>query len=316
MSFQFTPHHLIDSKKWDEVIINSNNSKVYALYEYLNTICKWDAYILNNYEAVIPLPNKKKFGLNYLYQPFFCQQLGVFSTYNIKNETFSHLIELIKNKYTFGEFNINSNGISNQLIQDFQLKHKKNYILSLNKSYQEIQSEFSLKCKQSIKKFIPFKHNIKKNNNIKEIIQFYYKNYGDKSPEIKEDNYHTLYELLNLKLFKTHCYSYYNNSNQSIEGVAVFIEFNNIIYYLIGGSINEAKRNCFLFGIIDDIIQNNAGKNFIIDFEGSEIANVERFIKSFGAQLQPYYHMKFTSNFIIDKFIQLYHFNKKGQSKF
>ena len=75
-------HTQIDSVKWNDCLLKVEDASFYALYEYLTSICEWEAIVLDNgvdYELIVPLPFKKKFCLKYLYQPFFCQQLGVYS---------------------------------------------------------------------------------------------------------------------------------------------------------------------------------------------------------------------------------------------
>ena len=44
--------------------------------------------------------------------------------------------------------------------------------------------------------------------------------------------------------------------------------------------------------IIDTIIQEFSGSNFIFDFEGSMIDSLASFFKSFGAELEEYYNYK------------------------
>ncbi|MCK4361546.1 MAG: hypothetical protein KAV70_07350, partial [Bacteroidales bacterium] len=70
----------INKSKWDECIKKSFNGIIYGYSWYLDIVCKhWEALVENDYERVFPLTTGKKFGINYLYQPFFTQQLGVFS---------------------------------------------------------------------------------------------------------------------------------------------------------------------------------------------------------------------------------------------
>jgi hypothetical protein len=42
------------------------------------TAVVWDALVWGDYEFVMPLPVRKKWGIQYVYQPLFCQQLGIF----------------------------------------------------------------------------------------------------------------------------------------------------------------------------------------------------------------------------------------------
>lgn len=62
MNIQYIDHHQIDPAKWDCVVLQSPHPLVYGLFNYLNAVCdtQWDALIYNDYEAVFPLPFKKK----------------------------------------------------------------------------------------------------------------------------------------------------------------------------------------------------------------------------------------------------------------
>ena len=70
----------INKASWDACVRNSSNSLIYAFSFYLDAICEnWSGIILNDYEAVMPVPWKKKFGIIYCYEVPFIQQLGWFS---------------------------------------------------------------------------------------------------------------------------------------------------------------------------------------------------------------------------------------------
>jgi len=62
----------IDKIKWDACISNAANGLIYGYSFYLDTMARhWDALVLNDYEAVMPLTWNKKYGFYYLYQPAF-----------------------------------------------------------------------------------------------------------------------------------------------------------------------------------------------------------------------------------------------------
>jgi hypothetical protein len=53
---QYLSHKNIDKIKWDAVIASSSNRLIYGYSFYLDHMAKqWDALILNDYEAVMPL---------------------------------------------------------------------------------------------------------------------------------------------------------------------------------------------------------------------------------------------------------------------
>ena len=71
-------HNKIDLVKWDSCIDQSLNGIVYAKSYYLNNMSPdWNALILGDYEAVMPVTWRKKWQIKYLAQPAFTQQLGL-----------------------------------------------------------------------------------------------------------------------------------------------------------------------------------------------------------------------------------------------
>ncbi|HEU0112812.1 MAG TPA: hypothetical protein VFQ73_18195, partial [Flavisolibacter sp.] len=60
---QYYPGKSINKQAWDKCISNASNGLIYACSTYLDTMSdNWDALVLNNYEAVMPLPWRKKYG--------------------------------------------------------------------------------------------------------------------------------------------------------------------------------------------------------------------------------------------------------------
>ena len=61
---KFVQHKNVDTDKWDECIKKSVNSLPYAFSWYLDIVVEhWDALVLNDYEAVFPLPSKQKISI-------------------------------------------------------------------------------------------------------------------------------------------------------------------------------------------------------------------------------------------------------------
>ena len=76
----FVKRNQIDEEKYNNCIATSLQSRMYAYSWYLDIVAdNWNVLVLDDYEAVMPLPFHKKFLISYISQPFFTQQLGVFS---------------------------------------------------------------------------------------------------------------------------------------------------------------------------------------------------------------------------------------------
>ncbi len=80
---KYLKHHEVAKDKWDECIDKAFNGIIYAYSWYLDLVSpEWEALIEDDYSIVFPLTQRNKNNINYLFQPVFTQQLGVFSKKN------------------------------------------------------------------------------------------------------------------------------------------------------------------------------------------------------------------------------------------
>ena len=114
-NIQYLIHHKIDKQKWDNCINTADNGLIYAYSFYLDAMSKhWDALVLNDYEAVMPVTWNKKYGISYLYQPFLAAQLGVFGK-NITEELLSSFINSIPSSFKYIDICLNCKNIQSSL---------------------------------------------------------------------------------------------------------------------------------------------------------------------------------------------------------
>src|SRR5690554_3335100 len=138
----------IDTVKWDNCISNASNSRIYATSWHLDrTAERWDALIWNDYEYVMPLPVGMKWGIRYIYQPYFCQQLGIFPvpSFDIQALFASELVR----RFKFLQFQINSQMLP-EAFHSFEVLPKVNYILPLHEPYSGIASQFKKNTRYDI----------------------------------------------------------------------------------------------------------------------------------------------------------------------
>ena len=91
---KYLQHKEIDKAKWDACITNAPNGLIYGYSFYLDCMARhWDALVLGDYEAVMPLTWNKKYGFYYLYQPAFTASLGVFGK-NLTKEIIDDFVSM------------------------------------------------------------------------------------------------------------------------------------------------------------------------------------------------------------------------------
>lgn len=272
-------HSQIDRKKWDDCIENAYNSIIYAQSWYLDIVSpNWEALVLNDYQTVMPLPKKKKYGLSYLTQPFFTQQLGIFSRNIIENE----LVEKFVSKIPYHIYRINFNE------ENFCKKATAlpNYVLDLQQNYEDIRKNFAENTKRNIKKAEKLGLSVKNINSV-DFFQFF--------KEINDVKYEKLLPVLEKIVFcKNSAVKLYSVVNQEGRVVAanLTLQTGNRIINLVPVSNSEGREQSAMFFLLDYLIRQNAETEAIFDFEGSKIESIAKFYQGFGARFEPYYQIR------------------------
>jgi len=289
MKITHIEHSKINKYKWDNCIRHSFNGIVYAFSWYLDKVCEdWEALIAGDYELVMPLTSQKKYKISFLVQPYYTQQLGVFSTKRLMPETLSYFIEAIPQKYRF--ININLNTFNNIEINDFTIYDKITYELDLIEGYKKLYSKFSTNTRRNIKKSEKNKVSISPNISASELLNLKKNN---SAIPYTDDIMSTARRVISAALIKHigKIYGAYTDRN-TLCAAAFFISTHNKAIYLIGASTEEGKTNGTMTAIMNFYIKENAEKNLTLDFEGSNIESVARFFKGFGAKKCSYQNLQ------------------------
>jgi len=280
----------IDKAKWDACISNAPNGLIYGYSFYLDCMAKqWDALVLNDYEAVMPLTWNKKYGFYYLYQPAFTASLGVFGK-NLTKEIIDDFVSMLPSKFKLVEISLNSGNIVGDS-RPFSLL-RSNYILPLNRSYEQLYKSYRDNHKRNITKAFQLGCRVSKEIAIDEIIQLNKEQlqHVDGTKPGDYPNFKKLYELLKSRK-QAEAYAIIDPKNKILAS-AVFFFLHNRAYYIMVGNHPDGKTIGASHALIDAFIKDHAGQNLILDFEGSDIRNLAFFYSGFGATEEIYPALK------------------------
>lgn len=276
----------INREKWDACIDNADNGLIYPHSFYLDSQAKnWDGLILNDYEAVMPLVWNRKFGIYYLYQPFLCAQLGLFGK-NISSGLLQAFFEAIPGKFSYWDIYLNSG--NNFTLDNFELYQRSNYILNLDKPYEKLYQDYRENIKRNIQKAMQAGCFLHKDINPGEVIALAKKQMKIFARVTKKDFENTLhlYQLL-YQREKAITYGIISKNNALLASCIFFFSHNRA-YYILVGNHPDGKPLGASHMLIDAFIQEHAGKNIVLDFEGSDIESLAFFYSSFGAVEEKY----------------------------
>jgi hypothetical protein len=289
-SIKYLNNRDIDNSRWDKLIDTSANGLIYAYSYYLDSMAKnWDALVLNDYEAVMPLPWNKKHTIHYLYQPFLTAQLGIFGN-KIDAILIENFLKAIPKKFRYIDLFFNQQNVS--IIKEFEFTLRSNFILDLNKPYNEIFTNYRENVKRNIKKSLQAGCISQKGIDPEDIISLALQQMKTRPEETNKNIkcFRKLYKLLDKKGMAA-TYGILNNKNELVSS-AVFFYSHNRAYYILVGNHPNGKTIGASHALIDAFIKDHAGKPLVLDFEGSDIRNLAFFYSSFGAIEEKYPALK------------------------
>lgn len=284
---RFLKNNEIDFEKWDACVEQSPNGLLYSSSFFLNNLCIWDALVLNDYEVVMPLPRRKKWGIEYIYNPAYAAQCGITGN-NINADIVLQFLNNLPPQFKFLQLNLTEYNTV-QKSNSIKIAERTNYVLPLNKAYTLLAENFTKDTRKNIRQAVKNNLTAVKNIDTETVFTFYKNMYGQHlHGGVKKDFeqfIHVSKEAIRLNKGFT-----IGVKNES--GVLVSASFwgidNKRLYYLLGAPTAEGKKLGATYFLMHHIIETYAGSNLLLDFEGSDIENVAAFYKQFGPVKKTY----------------------------
>ena len=278
---QYLTHNQINLNKWDSTIAECGN--IYAYSWYLDIVHPgWEALVEDDYQSVMPLTGGKKFGVNYLYQPYFVQQLGVFSKQPMTKEKVTAFLDAIPKKFRFAEIRLNESNTFDNQVQG--IEYHRNVLLDLNQEYDAIRANYHTNTKRNLVKAESNNLQLLYNVIPYHVVALFRDNRGALLDKWGDAEYGILTGLG--KTAQNHKAAFVLGVNEKGDGeilsAALFMKTNDRITFLFSGLNEKGKEKQAMTYMLDQVIQKYAGQPIIFDFEGSDDENLARFYLGFG----------------------------------
>lgn len=277
----------IDRARWDHCLDRAVNSRIYGYSWYLDCVSPgWEALVQADYEAVMPLPARRKYFLFTLQQPFFTQQLGVFSSNQAVLKLGKEFLDAIPAKFRFIDLQLNEENSVEE--NDFEVMQRENHLLSLKADYAALRKGYNSQAKRNLKK-ADWAFLLEKNLDTETVVEFYRRHKSEETKGVKAADYQRLKVLLKSAAArnKVVCTGV-EDSEGNLQAAAAFLLHHDRIIFLIGNGTQAGRDVGAMSFLMDKIIQQHAGQSLWLDFEGSMIPGIARFFKSFGASVRTY----------------------------
>jgi hypothetical protein len=306
----FLQHDKIDILQWDNCISRALNGNLYGYSWYLDIVSPgWCALVEGEYENVFPLPTFRKAGINYMMQPYFTQQLGLFGTSLFSNEQVLKFLDSIPKQYRYIDFNLNT---ANYISGNDSFFDNTNLELNLNFNYETIAAGYQTNLQRNLKKAGTDKLAFVKNVNTEDLITLFRANKGLELKHLSDKQYNIMRKIANKSIEEGlgEIWGAYDQYEKLVAGI-LWITSHQKSVFLFSALSETGKSLHAMPWLIDLFIRLNAGKPVTLDFEGSNNEGLARFYGSFGAQKVLYQRYKVNSlPFHLHSALNLWRFSK------
>ncbi|MCD4734542.1 MAG: hypothetical protein K8R53_00735 [Bacteroidales bacterium] len=278
---QYLQNENIDKERWDQCIKRSFNGLIYGYSWYLDIMAdNWDALVDENYDIIFPLSVRKRFGKEFLIQPSFTSQLGIFSGKILPAEIIQKYLGSIPRKLHYGKIHLNTFNKINP--ENYKASQGIIFEMDLINDYEGISGNYRTNLSELLKK--TNKIFISKNINPEEIIRLVNEQGRKKLSRREYDDLPRLKRIVYMAIYKglAAMYGAFNDKNELIGGAIFLISHKKAILHFITVN-NEFTRNHIRAKLIDTFIRDNAGKHLTLAINYLQDAKNAKIYEGFGA---------------------------------
>ena len=285
----------LDVEKYDACIATSLQSNLFGFSWYLDICCtNWMVLVLNDYEAVMPIPYRKKYGIKYVYPPLWILELGLYSKREkVQVDSF---LEVLKAYFKFAELRLNSENNAIKPQNKTQIGSKQ--FLSLKQGYESIFKKYNRNRKRELIKA--------KNANLIEnwtdspdkLVSLFKQNIAIRLAKINDKDFENLRGVIQFCLAnKTgELLTVYSEKNELVSA-AFFIKYKNKVTQLVCASDLHNRDNGANTFSNDRAIFRYQNQFDVYNFGGSSMESIANYYKSFGAETVTYRLLKYNNLF-------------------
>ncbi|MBN1143737.1 MAG: hypothetical protein JXA72_04915 [Bacteroidales bacterium] len=285
---KYLKHSEIDKQLWDKCIYHSMNRLTYGMSWWLDVVSPgWEALVQDDYVAVMPLTRKRRFGIDYLYQPYLTQQLGVFSANKPEPEVVDQFLDAIPEKIRYVDIHLNS--MNSPLNHNFTYSARNNYTLEMTRTYVHLLAGYHRNCRRNLQKAVQAGLEVKSGPSPKVFTSFVERNLDKQVQDMGNKICPVIREITQASIQQGvgEIKGVYKPNGKLVAAGWFIYDMGRCIFGVCA-STREGRKNQSMYLLVDHVIENRSGKGEIFDFTGSNIPGVAYFNAGFGAVKSTY----------------------------
>jgi hypothetical protein len=282
-------HNEIDKAAWDAMLLRCSDRVWYAQSWVLDLCCPaWEA-LVDDDGTIMPLIWRRKFGIDYLYQPYGVQYQGVFSPARTPR-TDEAFLDAVPKRFRYWDIHLNAamqvraergDRVSTNTTQD----------LLLNKDASTLRAGYSKGHLRNLRKAGDDPPVVHRDVTVREFVELFGRTTGRRFGNIPEGGLVLLERMLSGALERGQCSILGTREGGGLSAAACFVEWEGRSIFLKSANDERGLARQAMFHLTDRYITEHAGSGLLLDFAGSNTASVARFNEGFGARSSVYLHL-------------------------
>lgn len=286
----------IDAQTWDNHIDHSQQCVIYALSWYLDVVCeRWEALVwpsATGFSIVMPLPVRRKLGIRLLYQPLFCQYLGIFSKDELTATQCEVFLQAAAGRFSYISnyaFNPESFAVMGILcLKCFDCQVFQTHWLDLQRSYPELYAGYSRDRRINLKRGHSADWQLIESDDFKPLIRLFEENHEPDIGRIKEGAYDLLRKLGESCIMRACGRLLYARAGLRVCAGILLTRYQGRTIYLFNASDNAGRKGNARAVMLDACFRENADTKSVFDFESPLKEPVAAYYAGFGAVPMPF----------------------------
>ncbi len=270
-------HHEIDKEAWDARLERSATPWWYGRSWVLDAASPdWEALIDEETGAQMALTWRKRFGIAYLHQPFLLQRIGVFG-----GDPGPFLSALPK-RLRYADIYLNA-GETGPHDRTIRIEEQQNFELDLNAPITALRSNYKENLRRSLKKasVAGLEHEVRAD--VEEVLRFLTVSEQFKRWRIDARRIACMEALLRGAVERREAFACGMRSNGALVSAACFVNWGGRLIFLKGLASEQGRALHAMHHLLDQVIEEHAGKALVFDLAGTNDADLARFYRGFGA---------------------------------
>jgi len=289
----------LNRPQWDALLAQAPDGLIYGLSWYLDIVSPgWAALVKEEngrYVAGLPLPERRKFGLRYLKQPLFAQQLGFFSLAPPTAADWQQIGQLLARRYRFitqYAFNTSNEALlAASPLPGLAGADFTTYYLSLRPGYPQLLAGYKANRRWRLNQARRRGLRVEVSTDIDGLVRLFAENTAPKIYGIIGEAYeYRLLRALYAAASQRGLARMWQARAAGGEVVAMILlfEYRGRLTYIFNASTLAGKEAGAISVLLDEVFRTYAGQDVTFDFEAPEVASVAHFYSSFGSVAMPF----------------------------